>query len=53
VSSARLEAEVHCLAFHYHWPEADILALPRPRRWRYLELVRRELEGSPLLDGWS
>lgn len=52
-SGARLEAEVHCLAFRYHWSEADILSLPRTRRWRYLELLRRELEGRPLLDGWS
>jgi hypothetical protein len=47
----RLLAELHCLAYHYHWSEADILALPRPRRWRYLELLRRELEGRALLDG--
>jgi hypothetical protein len=44
----RLFAEVHALAFHYHWSEAEILALPRPRRWRYLELLGRELEGRPL-----
>jgi hypothetical protein len=49
----RLLAEVHALAFHYHWPESEILALPRPRRWRYLELLTRELEGRPVLDGWS
>jgi hypothetical protein len=49
----RLLAEVHALAFHYHWPEGAILALPRPRRWRYLELLARELEGRPLLEGWS
>lgn len=48
----RIEAEVHCLAFHYHWSEAEILALPRARRWRYLELLRRELEGRPLVDGF-
>ena len=28
--------EVHLLASHYHWDEADILALPRRRRRRYL-----------------
>ncbi|RKG93214.1 hypothetical protein [Corallococcus terminator] len=49
----RLETEVHVLAFHYHWSETDILALPRSRRWRYLELLRRELDGRPLVDGWS
>ncbi len=49
----RLLAEVHALAFHYHWPEREILSLPRTRRWRYLELLGRELEGRPILDGWS
>jgi hypothetical protein len=49
----RLSAEVHCLAWAYGWSEADVLALPRPRRWRYLELVRRQVEGRPLLDGWG
>lgn len=49
----RLLAEVHALAFHYHWPESEILALPRTRRWRYLQLLARELEGRPLLDAWS
>ena len=51
--SERLIAEVHCLAWAYGWSQADILALPRPRRWRYLELVRRQVEGRPLVDGWS
>ncbi|BBX36213.1 hypothetical protein MMAG44476_04037 [Mycolicibacterium mageritense DSM 44476 = CIP 104973] len=44
----RLLAEVHCLAFHYGWPESDILALPRPRRFAYLELLCDQLEGRPL-----
>lgn len=44
----RLMAEVHSLAFHYSWSEADILALPRPRRFAYLELLRDQLEGRPL-----
>ena len=44
----RLLAEVHSLAFHYGWSEADILALPRPRRFAYLELLRDQLEGRPL-----
>ena len=51
VGGDRLLAEVHALAFHYHWPETEILALPRPRRWRYLELLSRELEGRPVLGG--
>ncbi|MES2639551.1 MAG: hypothetical protein V4850_08695 [Myxococcota bacterium] len=49
----RLFAEVHTLAWHYHWPEDHILALPRERRWHYLELVRRQLEGRPLDGAWS
>jgi hypothetical protein len=31
--------EVHLLAFHYHWSEADILGLGRPRRHHYLRLI--------------
>ncbi|HSI51443.1 MAG TPA: hypothetical protein VLA61_24510 [Ideonella sp.] len=33
--------EVHQLAWHYHWSEAQILALPRARRQRYLQLIDR------------
>jgi len=33
--------EVHQIAAHYHWSEADILNLPRPRRQRYLQLIDR------------
>lgn len=44
----RLLAEVHSLAFHYGWSEAAILALPRPRRFAYLELLCDQLEGRPL-----
>ena len=46
----RLLTEVHALAYHYHWSEHDILMLPRARRWRYLELLKRELEGRALID---
>lgn len=49
----RLLGEIHALAYHYHWPESEILALPRTRRWRYLNLIGRELEGRPLIDAWS
>jgi hypothetical protein len=34
-----LLAEVHRLAWHYHWSEAEILRLPRDRRARYLALI--------------
>ena len=43
----RLPEEVHALAWHYHWSEEAILALPRSRRWRYLALLRAALEEAP------
>lgn len=33
--------EIHTLASHYHWSEADILDLPRLKRRRYLEMISR------------
>jgi hypothetical protein len=33
--------EIHSLALHYHWSEADILTLPRDRRQLYLGMVDR------------
>jgi hypothetical protein len=44
---------VHSLAFHYGWSEEAVLDLPRARRWAYLELLRNQLEGRPLVDLWS
>ncbi len=38
----RLYEEVHLLALHYHWSEAEILALPRARRMNYADYIRRE-----------
>lgn len=52
LGGARLLAEVHCLAFHYGWSEAEILALPRARRWRYLELIAAQVTGGSLSDDW-
>lgn len=49
VAEDRLFAEVHTLAFFYHWGQDEILALPRSRRWRYLELLGRQVSGRPLL----
>ena len=37
--AAGLLADVHRLAWHYHWSEGEILALPRGRRAHYLRLV--------------
>ncbi|MFA5241083.1 MAG: hypothetical protein WC029_02000 [Sulfuricella sp.] len=39
--SQDLFADVHRLASRYHWSEAEILALPRWRRQRYLALIDR------------
>lgn len=33
--------EIHTLASHYHWSEAEILDLPRSKRQRYLQLINR------------
>lgn len=33
--------EIHTLASHYHWSEADILDLPQSKRRRYLDLINR------------
>jgi hypothetical protein len=53
LGAQRLSAELHCLAYHYGWTESEALGLSRHRRWQYLTLLTRELEGRPLLDGWS
>ena len=34
-----LFAEIHTLATHYHWSEAEILAMSQQRRQRYLALI--------------
>ena len=39
--SQDLFSDVHRLASHYHWSEAEILAMPRWRRHRYLALIDR------------
>jgi hypothetical protein len=33
--------EVHTLASHYHWSEAEILDLPKARRRMYLDMINR------------
>lgn len=42
-----LAAEVHTIAWHYHWSEAEILGLPLRRRQRYLELIDDAVRGAP------
>jgi hypothetical protein len=41
-ASAGLFAQVHELAYAYHWSEASILALDRARRRGYVALIREE-----------
>jgi hypothetical protein len=38
-----VEREVHTLALHYHWSEADILAMSSAKRARYLDLIAESL----------
>jgi hypothetical protein len=39
-----LRREVHYLAYHYHWNESEILALPRYKRRAYIEILASEIE---------
>ncbi len=41
-AAAGLYDEVHLLATAFRWPEDAILALPRSRRARYADLIRRD-----------
>jgi hypothetical protein len=38
-----LDREVHYLAYHYHWSEQEIMALPREKRRKYVALLAEEL----------
>ena len=38
-----LYREVHYLAYHYHWSEHEIMALPREKRRKYIALLADEL----------
>jgi hypothetical protein len=46
INDAELDWEIHYLAWHYHWPESEILSLTPARRRRYISQVQRELEGA-------
>lgn len=37
--------QIHILAFAYHWPEADIIALPEARRRHYLARIQEAWAG--------
>jgi hypothetical protein len=39
-----LMREIHYLAYHYHWSEAEILSMPRDRRRGYIEILGEELQ---------
>jgi hypothetical protein len=39
-----LYQEVHYLAYHYHWSEAEIMAMPRTKRAVYLDVLSGEIE---------
>ncbi|OQX18476.1 MAG: hypothetical protein BWK76_07415 [Desulfobulbaceae bacterium A2] len=41
-AQGRLLHTIHALASHYHWSEAQILAIPPWRRARYLALIQQE-----------
>jgi hypothetical protein len=36
--------QVHYLAYHYHWGESEIMAMPGNKRQRYIELLAGEIE---------
>ena len=39
-----LMREIHYLAYHYHWSETDILAMPRDRRRGYIAVLADEIQ---------
>jgi hypothetical protein len=39
-----LYRQVHYLAYHYHWSEPEIMAMPATKRQRYIELLADEIE---------
>ncbi|MBH0775557.1 T4 family baseplate hub assembly chaperone [Nocardia bovistercoris] len=41
-----LYREVHYLAYHYHWSEAEIMSMTREQRRTYLEVLGDEIERS-------
>jgi hypothetical protein len=43
-SLGSLEREIHCLAWHYHWSEREILSMTRRKRRRYVVLVQEEVD---------
>ena len=44
ITNAVLRKEVHYLAYHYHWSESEIMAMPRQKRRHYIETLSEEIE---------
>jgi hypothetical protein len=42
--SELLYRQIHYLAFHYHWGEGEIMAMPRDKRQTYIGLLADEIE---------
>jgi hypothetical protein len=42
--SELLYRQVHYLAYNYHWGESEIMAMPRHKRHKYIELLADEIE---------
>jgi len=40
--AAFIYEDVHLLAMHYHWSQAEILSLPHSRRAHYMEMLQQE-----------
>ena len=36
--------QVHYLAYNYHWAEPEIMAMPRTKRQKYIDLLAEEIE---------
>jgi hypothetical protein len=45
-TTRQLDEEVHMLAWHYHWPESEILSMSRRKRRRYVGLIEDQLEAA-------
>jgi hypothetical protein len=39
-----LYRQIHYLAYHYHWGESEIMAMPGKKRQKYIELLTDEIE---------
>jgi hypothetical protein len=45
--------QVHLIASHYHWSEAEILRLPNLRRKEYVDLIIKDLEAESGKKSWG